>query len=452
VEGAVVTPDEYDWNPGMTVGDLVRLAGGLTNEAYGESAVLVRKTADIEDEYISVPVGRIMAGAADEDVELRARDRLVVSLREEKGRPKFVEIGGAIAQRGEYPLGAGMRVSDLIRMAGGLLPEATGQATIIHGQTAGVSETEEIDVSPLERGEPLAADPVLAEGDTLAIRGEGGFKVNAAVAGVIGQVVSPDVLPIRLSEEGRLMRVSDLLQAAGGLLPTAYPEMATLYHSEEALAAREGRVVLVKEALQESASAEETEEEGEEEAAETTYSAVGRGVKVAKGGGARGVVQVLSGSRGEAHIIIPPRALSEIPISNAVPVDLTRVLDEPGGPADLELEDGDILAVFERPGTVMVDGAVAAPGPHPFVEGATVGDYLWEAGKTTRDADMKHTVVVSYNGRATKADRSTEVHAGDWIIIPTKYITQSVGRPSTLDQVLTRVVETVSAFLIFRKL
>jgi protein involved in polysaccharide export with SLBB domain len=451
IEGAVVKPYHYDWNPGMTVSDLVRLAGGLTNDAYGEAGVLVRKSPDVEDRFITVPIGRIMAGVSDEDVPLQARDRLIVSLREEKARPKVVEIGGAIAQPQEYPLGAGMRVSDLIRMAGGLLPEATGEATIIHGQTAGLAETEEIDVSPLKRGEPLDADPLLVEGDTLAVRGEGGFKTNAEVAGVIGQVASPDVFPVRLGQEGRLMRLSDLLEAAGGLLPAAYPEMATLYHSEEALAAREGRMELVKEALQESASAEETGDE-EEEGVETTYSAVGRGVKVAQGGGARGVVQVLSGSAGEAHIIIPPRALSKIPVSDAMPVDLTRVLAEPGGPADLELQDGDILAVFERPDTVMVDGAVAAPGPHPFVEGATVGDYVWEAGETNRDADMRHAVVVSYNGRATKATRRTEVHAGDCIIVPTKYITQSVGQPSTVDRVLSHIVETVSAFLIFRKL
>lgn len=451
-EGAVVTPDKYEWNPGMTVSDLVRLAGGLTNEAYGESAVLVRKSADIEDQYLSVPVGRIMAGADDEDIELQARDRLIVSLREEKGRPKSVKIGGAIAQPQEYSLGAGMRVSDLIGMAGGLLPEATGEATIIHGQTAGLPRTEKIDVSPMRSGDPPDPDPVLAEGDAVAIQGHGGFQTNAEVATVIGQVASPDVFPIRRDEKGRVMRLSELLQEAGGLLPTAYPEMATLYHAEEALLAGEGRVALVKQALQESASAEETDEEGEEAESETTYSAVGRGVKVAPGGGARGVVQVLSGAKGEAHVIIPPRALSKIPISNAMPVDLTRVLDDPGGPADLELQDGDILAVFERPDTVMVDGAVAAPGPHPFVAGATIGDYILEAGDKTRDADMKHAVVVSYNGHAAHARANATVQAGDWIIVPPKYTTQSLGRPSVFEDVLSQVVQAASTFLLFRKL
>ncbi len=448
-EGAVVNPAEYEWSPGMTVGDLVRLAGGLTNEAYGESAVLARKTADIEDQYISVPVGRIMAGT-DDDIQLQARDRLIVSLREQKARPKVVEIGGAVAQPEEYPLGAGMRLSDLIRMAGGLLPEATGEATIIHGQTTGLSKTETIDVSPMKHDDLPDPDPVLAEGDVVAIQGQGGFRTDAEVAAVIGQVASPDVFPIRRDDNGRVMRLSELLEEAGGLLPTAYPEMGTLYHAEQARLEREARVEKIKRALQESVSAEEEEEEEEE--TKTTYSAVDRGVRVAKGGGGRGVVQVLSGSRGEAHIIIPPRVLSEIPISNAVPVDLTRVLDDPGGPADLELQDGDVLAVFERPSTVMVDGAVAAAGPHPFVEGAVVADYIYEAGNTTADADIKHAVVVSYNGRAAKAKRSTKIQAGDTIIVPTKYTTQSVGRPSTFDQVLGRLIETVSAFLIFRKL
>jgi hypothetical protein len=103
---------------------------------------------------------------------------------------------------------------------------------------------------------------------------------------------------------------------------------------------------------------------------------------------------VLAGQGGEAHVIIPARPLADIRITTAVPIDLTRVLADAGGKGDMALQDGDIISILRRPDSVVVDGAVSSPGPHPFVERRTVGDYIHEAGSKTRDADMRQIVVV----------------------------------------------------------
>ncbi|MGQ9732061.1 MAG: SLBB domain-containing protein [Candidatus Zipacnadales bacterium] len=468
IEGAVNLPGLKDFYRGMTVGDLIRAAGGLTTDAYGEAATLIRKNEAFEDIYLAVPIGKIVGGAEGADIPLQTYDRLIVASVTEKGREKFVEIAGAVANPGEYPVGAGIYLSDLVRLAGGLLPEASGKATILRGQVAGTVETQVVDIAPLRGGRALEADVLLQEGDTVSVEGRGGFSVKAEFVEVKGQVARPAAYPL-LKPDGSRLRISELLALAGGLLPTAYPKMAVIYQTQKSLETRTERVANIKTALHDSTTLpaeKKPEEEAEAAAAEPVPEAevpspastgseptvVKSQVRLRSAGQAKQLYLVLQGVQGEAHIIIPPRVLADIPISNGVPVDLTRVLKKPGGPADIELQDGDILTVFCRPDTVMVDGAVAAPGPHPFIEHRTVADYLWEAGHFTRDADRNHIVVVHYNGQAVRAKMDQRIETGDWIIVPTRYVTQTVGQPSEFQQTLNRLLEAVGTFLLFRKL
>lgn len=445
-EGAVMVPGEKEFHRGMTVADLVRAAGGLSTDAYGESATLVRKDANFQDTYLSVPIGRIMSGAADLDVALQNRDRLIVALKSEKARERFVEIAGAVADPDRYPFGEGMKVSDLVRMAGGLLPQADGRVMVMRGQTSGAPETLYVDATPLKTGGTLSDDPVLREGDTVAVQSIGGFSVEAQFAEIRGRVAKPGVYPL-IGPDGAKLRVTDLLTLAGGLLPDAYPEMAAVYHTDRSLLERRRRVATVKTALQESESVLVDEQE---ESPATVFNPARSDPSVPREARER-LAQMISGGRGEAYIVVPPRALADVRITTGVPVDLTRALKERGRRADIMLQNGDVLVVFQKPDTVVVDGAVAAPGPQPFVEGATLGNYIWEAGRPTRDADMKYAVVVHYNGQARRLRPDDPARPGDWILIPSKYTVHKVSAAagtSFMDQ----VTQTLSAFLILRKL
>jgi protein involved in polysaccharide export with SLBB domain len=446
VEGAVVSPGEKEFHRGMTVADLVRAAGGLTVDAYGEAATVVRKDAAFEDTYLAVPVGKIMSGASSLDVPLQNRDKLVVAFRAEKARSRLVEIAGAVAQPDRYPFGDGMKLSDLIRLAGGLLPDASGQATIIRGQTSGASETLPVEVASLKSGDTLANDPVLHEGDTVAVQSVGGFSVEGRFAEVRGQVANPGVYPL-IDEQGRKLRLTDLIGRAGGLLPAAYPEMAAVYHTEQSLLDRRHRLATVRGALQEAATVAPDDQEG---SLATLFNPGKDDVPMLREARER-LAQVISGGKGEAFVVVPPRPLADIRATTGVPVDLTRAGGDPGGPADIELQSGDILVVFQKPDTVMVDGAVAAPGPHPFVQGATVRNYLYEAGRPTRDADPKHAVVVHYNGQARRLRSGDRVYPGDWVIVPTKYTAERISSAAG-SSLMDQVTQLLSMFLILRKL
>ncbi|MBM3500909.1 MAG: hypothetical protein FJX74_19805, partial [Armatimonadetes bacterium] len=445
-EGAVLLPGEQEFTRGMTVADLVRGAGGLLVGAYGESATLVRKDAAFQDTYVAVPVGRIMSGAADLDVPLQNRDRLIVALREERARERFVEIAGAVAHPDRYPFGEGLRLSDLIGLAGGLTPDAGGAVTIIKGQTAGASETVAVDVAALKAGRPLPQDPLLREGDTVAVQSVGGFSVEGEFAEVRGRVARPGVYPL-IGADGRRLRASEVLALAGGPLPDAYPEMACVYHTERSLLDRRTRVATVKGALQES----ESVLPDEQEASPATLYNPARGEEMLLREARERIAQLISGGRGEAFVVLPPRALADVRITTGVPVDLTRAAGKPRGREDLQLQHGDILAVFQRPDTVVVDGAVAAPGPQPFVEGATLRQYLYEAGRPTRDADLRFAVVVHYNGQARRLQSGDRVRPGDWLLVPTKYTVHKVSGAAQ-ESITDRITQLLSTFVILRKL
>lgn len=446
IEGAVALPGEQEFSRGMTVADLVRAAGGLTTDAYGGAATLVRKDASFQDTYVAVPVGRIMSGAAELDVPLNNRDRLVVATQLEKARERSVEIAGAVADPDRYPFGEGMRVSDLIQLAGGLTPAANGQVTVIRGQATGAPETVNVDVSALRAGGTPADDPVLREGDTVAVQSDGALSVEGEFVEVRGRVTRPGAYPL-IGPDGRRRRASELLELAGGVLPDAYPEMACVYHTSRSMLDRRTRVATVRGALQESESPLSDEQEG---SPATVYNPAQDEELLVRKARER-LAQLVSGGKGEAFIVLPPRALSDVRATTGVPVDLTQAMDEPGGRGDLQLQNGDVLTVFRKPDTVVVDGAVSAPGPQPYVEGARLGQYLEEAGRTTRDADLRFAVVVHYNGQARRLRPVDRVQPGDWIVVPARYTSHKISGASGED-FLDRLTQTLSTLALLRRL
>ncbi len=76
VRGAVRTPGNYPINPGLTVLQAVGLAGGTTDLANGDGAVLTRRVQGRMRRYV-VPLDRITVGTTD-DVRVQAGDILFV--------------------------------------------------------------------------------------------------------------------------------------------------------------------------------------------------------------------------------------------------------------------------------------------------------------------------------------------------------------------------------------
>src|SRR5260370_648083 len=136
--------------------------------------------------------------------------------------------GGKGGGAGRYPLVANMRVSDLVRSAGGLLRSANPtSADLTHyAATSGASPAPQVQEShfvnlsaALTREE--AEDLPLRDGDVLTVPQQTGWKNIGASVTIRGEVGKPAVYGIQPGE-----RLSSVLRRAGGLLPTAYPQAA----------------------------------------------------------------------------------------------------------------------------------------------------------------------------------------------------------------------------------
>jgi len=109
-----------------------------------------------------------------------------------------------------------------------------------------------------------------------------------------------------------------------------------------------------------------------------------------------------------------------------VAIDLKAALDDPGGPFDLFLKDGDVIFVPPDPGTVEVSGAVRNPAIFQCKKGKAADYYIGLAGGYARDADKGSVVVFQPNGFAQKrkagllAGGGGSVLAGSIVDVPYK--------------------------------
>lgn len=217
--GAVDQPSDYALAPGMRVSDLVQRARGVMSDAFLPRADLFRWNPDNTTTLVPIELEKALNGDPKANVVLSRWDRLKIYTREEvawAGQRK-IALRGAVRRPGLYALSTNMVVSDLLRMAGGLNPDAyIERAVLLHQNGDGTYAMEYIRLADLERGD-RSKEPALQDNDILAIYriGEAQFEPERMVS-IQGEVVSPGPFP---RTEG--MRLTDLLKLSGGFKPSA---------------------------------------------------------------------------------------------------------------------------------------------------------------------------------------------------------------------------------------
>ena len=110
IDGQVRRPALYEVKPGETVEDLVRMAGGLTADAFAQSTILER--IDAKKLRSVKTIDLTLAPLA--KTRLQDGDKLNVASVAEQVEDS-VELAGAVTRPGLYQWGEGMRVSELIK-------------------------------------------------------------------------------------------------------------------------------------------------------------------------------------------------------------------------------------------------------------------------------------------------------------------------------------------------
>jgi len=450
--GAVQNPNIYRRWDGMRVSDLINRAGGLMPNAYTGRADIRRTLPDYET-YVSIPVNLARALSGDEEVNIVLQDEdvlTVYTIREAKYTPEnIVTIYGMVQRPETYTRTEGMKLSDLLFSAGGLMPGAHREIEIARISDGDVVILK-LDVGLLAEGD-ASQNILLEDEDVVSIRKEKRFLEALRTVTISGEVKYPGSYALEHNE-----RLSDLIQRAGGLTDRAYPEASVVTREINYLVQEEQKrsIHQVNRLLseinkmgywRELAKAQlGRERRMQAETANREMSApvptvLEGAAEIAIGSiataGITGLIpeqteDAASGIEGMAKghyaLVTPARQIASFIPSGRLVLDVASAIKHPGSKDDIILEDKDMIEIPAISAAVSVSGAVIQPSSLVYVEGKKVKDYIKMVGGYSRDADEDAVYVIKANGMVMSG-KKVNLGPGDLIIVPTKIMVEKVS-------------------------
>jgi polysaccharide export outer membrane protein len=225
--GAVFRPEAYALNDSMnSLKALIKMADGLREDAFLDRALLIRERENLDPEIIATNLKDLFSGKI-KDITLRKNDKLIIKSITELRELRTVEILGSINNPGSFDYADGLKVKDLILMAGGFKEGATTKRMEIARRLFNDESSDEtVEVLFFETNKNLnnEEDITLSPFDKVFVRDLPNYEVQKIV-NISGEVYYPGVYTILKREE----RISDLIKRAGGLREESYIEGARFY-------------------------------------------------------------------------------------------------------------------------------------------------------------------------------------------------------------------------------
>lgn len=374
IRGAVYRPGMYQLGEKVTsVRSLIEMASGLAEEAMTNRAVMRRMQPDRTQEVISLNLEGILNGT-EADMPLKNEDVIFIPTLAEHRNRRTLSIDGEVIFPGTYKYADGMTIEDFILQAGGLTDAAS---------TVKVDVSRQIrDPHATEAGLDIAQTFTFSLSDGFVISGDKNFTLQPY--DMVHVRKSPVFQnPIRVSVEGEVafqggytmerknQRLSDVIKAAGGVIPGGYVRGARLVR--RMTADEKARMQQVIEMARQSADGRDS-------------------ISLAK---------------------------IEISDTYTVGIHLDEALANPGSTQDIELMDGDRLVVPRFNHTVRISGDVNLPNSVAFEEGAGYKYYIEQAGGFGNRARKRNAYIVYQNGTMAVA-RKAKVEPGCEIVVPSK--------------------------------
>lgn len=408
ISGSVNTPAIYEVRGEKTLKELVAMAGGLSAVAFSGRVQMER----IEQGRSRVILDADLATVLDSKFEIHSGDLFrVFQVVQDK---KVVRLTGAVNRSGEYGFNPGMRISDLIAMAGGLRYYAfrgDAELTRVMVTPAGpATEMIHIDLEKALAGQEDQNIP-LKEDDYLFVRAVPEWDMYRTVQ-VTGEVRFPGTFAIAKGE-----RLSSVLERAGGYTDKAYLRGAVFVREQvrvlqqksiEEMISRMQRELLAESSVQVSTSVTPEEVQARKVELETKQKFV--------------------------------EALRNLKATGRMTIRLAHLRLLKGSEYDIELEDGDRLHIPTRTSVVNVMGSVMSMGSYVYQEKYSYRDYIAMSGGYSRYADMGNVYVLKVDGSARKLSRGIlnwndsasrweiagfgeaipDIEPGDTIVVPEK--------------------------------
>ena len=381
VIGAVFRPGRYQVGGHIsTVKSLVEAAGGLTESAIGQHAVMHRMRADRSLEMVSVDITGILEGTTP-DLPIRNEDVLYVASNEERESDKTITVHGEVAYPGTYKYAANQTVEDAILQAGGLTNAASLAKVDVSRRIIDTEATESSDTLAFAYSFSIDKDFTISEGnnftlqpyDEIYVRRSPKYNEQQNVT-VEGEVQFRGSYTLTNSRQ----RLSEIISQAGGLTKQAYPEGAKL----------------IRQMTQE-----------EREQMETMLRTAQRN----SGNDSIDVKKLIT--------------MTTFPVA----IELDKALANPGSDDDPFLREGDRIVVPRYTSTVTINGEVLYPNTVRYKAGEKADYYLDLAGGVSSTGKRSQTIIIYMNGMVAKADRKHRPAPGCQIVVPTKSRKRALG-------------------------
>jgi len=503
VSGALRRNGLFELKDGENLTALLQMAGGPLADADLTRAQITRVVPPALRDSLPgqdrLALDVSLAAAAqgrDGDVPLFDADTLVAHSIGQAQRNTVTVSGSSVLKPGVYEYRPGLRLRDLVGLAGGLKPEAfLGRAQVTRTAADRTRSVLRVDLSRALAGDPrddVALEPL----DELSVLSKWDIEQRGRVS-IHGLVRRPGEYEYL---EG--MTLADLVFRAGGLMEDAY-----------VLSAELARVVLRKQGtriadtlsvpLERTLSADSRASSFALERWDAVfvrrdpqfreqvfmnvkgevrfpgrYALTRRDERVAdlvkRAGGLTELAYApgASFSRTSADrprldlpaAIRDPQSPSkrepgdlrspsnlEFESSDALTVrlgiDLPAVLRDPRSPSNLVLQANDVLTVPRYQPTVAIEGAVFNPVTALYRAGAGVGYYVMQANGFRQDADKGRTVVVQANGSVQKGGTPGP---GSRVLVPARPPSEPKDRLKDLATLMGVLASTATVFYLIQ--
>ncbi|MBQ1909345.1 MAG: SLBB domain-containing protein [Bacteroidaceae bacterium] len=389
VRGAVMHAGQFQLGGEIqTVRGLLQAAEGLREDAYRTRAVMHRQKDDLSLEMVTVDVDGIMEGRVP-DIALKKGDVLFVpSVIEMKGE-QTLTIAGEVLYPGTYHYAENTTIGDLILQAGGLTDAASLAKVDVFRRIYDANSTENTGEMAETFSFALDADLRVADSsftlkpyDVVAVRRSPTYSEQRSVS-VTGCVNFEG----QYSMTSKSYRLTDLVKAAGGITAIGYTKGARL-----------NRVMTPDERLQRESSLRAAQIQLYEEAMQSDKDY----------------------NMAQADSLLQMKM--DLGATYPVAVNLDKAMENPGGPEDIVLREGDQLVIPQFSNTVKVSGEVSYPISMNFKKGESLKYYIKRAGGYGNRAKKKGVYAIYMNGSVEKLNHHSgkAVQPGCEIVVPTK--------------------------------
>lgn len=372
IEGAVFREGDYELKDSTTVSSLIERAEGIREDAFMNRGLIYREKDDLSTEVVSFNLRDLLNDPEKHDIELQRNDIVRISSIFDLQDDYTISVVGAVQDPGTFEYADNMTLEDVILQADGFRESAAPyrievSRRITDGDSAYVPK-ETADIHRFKVDEDLELDEDIANFrlkpfDRVYIRNAPSYVEQQQVE-IKGEVLFPG--EYTLDEQD--MRISDLIQRAGGLTEYAYPAGGNL-------------------------------------------------------------TREMDQNVDTAYINIPDTVESSEGLeqqTTKVGIQMDKIINNPGSEEDLILEEGDVLEVPKELQTVQISGEVLYPVSVRYRDNLSLKDYLRAAGGASDEGKPKDAYIVYANGEVDRASKFLffrnypDVRPGATIYVPRK--------------------------------